>query len=168
MAKQETTAVLYARVSDRKQSEQDVSIPTQVEVATRRAEELGARVLRVFVDDAKSAWRENNRPAFEAAIDDWDAHLSKLCDFWSSVLLMTGRFKGSPMQAHAALPDIRKNHFARWLHLFETTVRELCPAPAADLFCARAEMIAQSLQLGIAVNRNELPPAIERAASRRR
>ncbi len=107
-------------------------------------------------------------PIFEAAIDDWDAHLAKLCDFWSSVLLMTGRFKGSPMQAHAALPDIRKSHFARWLHLFETTVRELCPKPAADLFCARAEMIAQSLQLGIAVSRNELPPAIERASSGRR
>ncbi len=69
MADKETTCVIYARVSDRKQSEQDVSIPTQIEIATRRAEELGARVLQVFTDDAKSAWRENNRPAFQTGID---------------------------------------------------------------------------------------------------
>lgn len=69
MAEKEVTSVNYARVSDRKQSEQDVSIPTQIEVGERRAAELGARVLRVFTDDAKSAWREKNRPAFEAAID---------------------------------------------------------------------------------------------------
>lgn len=69
MAEKEITAVVYARVSDRKQSEQDVSLPTQIEIGTRRAEELQARVLRVFTDDAKSAWRENNRPAFDAAVD---------------------------------------------------------------------------------------------------
>mgnify|MGYP001055999636 FL=1 len=69
MAEKEITSVNYARVSDRKQSEQDVSIPTQIEVGERRAAELGARVLRVFTDDAKSAWREKNRPAFDAAID---------------------------------------------------------------------------------------------------
>lgn len=69
MPEKEVTAVVYARVSDRKQSEQDVSLPTQIEIGTRRAEELQARVLRVFTDDAKSAWREKNRPAFDAAID---------------------------------------------------------------------------------------------------
>ena len=31
---------------------------------------------------------------------DWPVHLAKMFDFWSSVTLMTGRFKGSPMQAH--------------------------------------------------------------------
>jgi hemoglobin len=30
-------------------------------------------------------------PVFEAAVDDWDEHLAKLCDFWSSVMLTTGR-----------------------------------------------------------------------------
>lgn len=104
-------------------------------------------------------------PIFEAAVDDWDAHLAKLCDFWSSVLLMTGRFKGSPMQAHAALPDIHRSHFARWLTLFEATARQVCPPAAADLFCARAQMIAQSLQLGLAASRGELPPMRRRAPS---
>lgn len=98
-------------------------------------------------------------PIFEAAIGDgWDAHLAKLCDFWSSVMLMTGRFKGRPMPVHVAIPDIGPDHFARWLALFRETAAEVCPPPAAALFQARAEMIAESLQLGIAVSRGELPP----------
>ena len=37
-------------------------------------------------------------PIFNRVIDDWDHHLAKLCDFWSSVTLMSGRFKGAPME----------------------------------------------------------------------
>lgn len=66
-------------------------------------------------------------PVFEAAIEDWDEHLAKLCDFWSSVLLMTGRFKGSPMAAHARAPGVLDEHFALWLDLFERTARDVCP-----------------------------------------
>jgi hemoglobin len=98
-------------------------------------------------------------PIFETAIGDrWDAHLAKLCDFWSSVLLMTGRFRGAPMPAHIRLPGLSSEHFERWLGLWRDTVRALCPPEAAALFTARAEMIAQSLQLGIAAARGELPP----------
>lgn len=63
------TAIIYARVSDRKQSERDVSVPTQIEIGKRDAEKLGARVIKIFRDDARSAFKEANRPAFEAAID---------------------------------------------------------------------------------------------------
>jgi hemoglobin len=99
-------------------------------------------------------------PIFNRVIGDgWDEHLAKMCDFWSSVMLMSGRFKGSPMVAHIQVGDIRPTHFARWLHLFRQTVEELCPPEAAALFIARSEMIAQSLQLGIAASRGELPEA---------
>ena len=85
--------------------------------------------------------------------DHWPEHLAKMCDFWSSVLLMTGRFKGTPMAAHAALPAIRPQHFARWLGLFQKTVEEKCPPAAAALFMDKARTIARSLELGIAVAR---------------
>lgn len=96
-------------------------------------------------------------PIFEAAISDWDEHLAKLCDFWSSVTLMTGRFKGAPMPVHVRLPGLGEEHFARWLELWRQTAAEVCPPPAANLFVARAEMIAQSFQYGLAVARGELP-----------
>ena len=97
-------------------------------------------------------------PIFNDAIDDWDAHLAKLCDFWSSVLLMTGRFKGSPMAAHARRAHIRDAHFPLWLDLFASTAREKCPPAAAALFIEKSQMIGRSLQLGLAASRGELPP----------
>lgn len=97
-------------------------------------------------------------PIFNGAIEDWDTHLAKLCDFWSSVILMTGRFKGQPMAVHARLPGIEPEHFAIWLGLFGETAREMCPSEAAALFEAKAAMIGQSLQLGLEVSRGRLPP----------
>lgn len=95
-------------------------------------------------------------PIFNGAIDDWDAHLDKLCAFWSSVTLMSGRYKGTPMKVHADLAGISGDHFDRWLGLFRETARDVCPGPAAALFIDRAERIAQSLELGIAVHRGQM------------
>ncbi len=78
-------------------------------------------------------------PIFNAAIADWDTHLVKLCDFWSSVTLMTGRYKGTPMRVHAELPGISHEHFARWLALFQATALTTCPAEAAQLFIDRSQ-----------------------------
>ncbi len=97
-------------------------------------------------------------PIFNAAIADWDEHLAKLCDFWSSVLLMTGRFKGSPMAAHARNPDIADDHFPVWLDLFAATAYEVCPPAAAQMFVEKSRMIGRSLALGLAVSRGEIPP----------
>ncbi len=101
-------------------------------------------------------------PIFEAAIADWEAHLAKLCDFWSSVMLMTGRFKGSPMAVHARVMGIEAEHFGRWLALFGETARAICPPPAAALFEAKAAMIGQSLKLGLEVSQGRLPPVRQR------
>ena len=99
-------------------------------------------------------------PVFNRAILDWDAHLDKLCAFWSSVTLMTGRYKGTPMNAHAELPEITPAHFERWLALFQTTAIKTCPPDAAQVFVDRANRIADSLQLGIALHRGAsiVPP----------
>ncbi len=97
-------------------------------------------------------------PIFQRAITDWTPHLARMCDFWSSVMLMSGRYHGTPMQAHAAQPAIRSAHFQRWLALFGETAGEVCPLQAATLFIDRAQRIAESLEVGIAVHRGELPP----------
>lgn len=98
-------------------------------------------------------------PIFERVVNgDWDTHLSKMCDFWSSVLLMSGRFHGTPMVAHIKIGELEPRHFALWLKMFRDTVTATCPNDAADLFVTKAEMIAQSLQMGLAASRGELPP----------
>ena len=102
-------------------------------------------------------------PIFTARIADWEPHLSKMFDFWSSVTLMSGRYHGTPMPAHARIAEIGPAHFARWLELFAETAAQVCPPEAAALFVDRARRIAQSLQMGIAITRGEPPEAHSRA-----
>lgn len=94
-------------------------------------------------------------PVFAARISDWDPHLERMCAFWSSVMLMSGRYHGAPMPKHAVLP-IDAAHFDRWLELFRATARDICPPPAAERFIERAEMIARSLELGVATSQGVL------------
>ena len=89
-------------------------------------------------------------PIFARVIgEDWGPHLAKMCDFWSSVMLMNGRYKGNPMIAHLRLKMVQPEHFARWLELFHATALEECPPDIAAQFSARADNIAKSLQLGM-------------------
>ena len=88
-------------------------------------------------------------PVFAARITDWQAHLARMCEFWSSVALMSGRYHGQPMQKHLPLP-IHADHFDRWLAIFKETALEVCPPKAAAHFLERAQRIAESLELGIA------------------
>jgi len=124
-----------------------------------RAPGLDAGITEAIIHDLVHAFYAKVRddemlgPIFAAEIDDWPPHLDKMCKFWSSVVLMTGVYKGRPMPVHAKLPGIGREHFTRWLQLFRQTAAEVCDEPAASLFIDRAERIAQSLQLGIALHR---------------
>lgn len=105
-------------------------------------------------------------PIFAARITDWEPHLAKMCAFWSSVMLMTGRYHGRPMPAHAPLP-VGGKHFDHWLALFETTARDVCPPAAAERFIEKSRLIAQSLEMGIATSRGVMLAPGERLADRR-
>jgi len=99
-------------------------------------------------------------PIFERAIGaDWEPHLHKMFDFWSSVMLTSGRYKGQPMLVHMRLKAIRPEHFDRWLALFHETVDELCATPTADAFMTRALRIADSLRMGMFFNPAAVDPS---------
>lgn len=102
-------------------------------------------------------------PIFNGAIadDDWPAHLAIINDFWSSLLLGTGRYSGRPMPKHLELPGLGDAHFERWLSLFAETVEVLAPAEVAALFIDRAERIAHSFRLSLAFARGEDSVGIE-------
>lgn len=89
-------------------------------------------------------------PVFNGAITDWPEHLEKLSAFWSSVMLTSGRYKGNPMAAHLKhLETIRTPMFERWLELWRETARETLGEHGAAGVIAKAERIAESLQLGM-------------------
>lgn len=98
---------------------------------------------------AKIRSDESLGPIFNRIISDWEPHLEKMCDFWSSVMRMSGRYHGNPMAAHLRLKTVRPEHFQRWLALFAETARQLFEPDLAQAFIGRAENIARSLQLGM-------------------
>ena len=100
-------------------------------------------------------------PVFAERIADWEPHIQRMCEFWSSVALMSGRYHGQPMEKHVRLP-VDRRHFDRWLQLFEHTAREVCPPAAAAHFIERAQRIAQSLELGVAAGHGVLLSKSER------
>lgn len=100
-------------------------------------------------------------PVFEAAVENWPEHLSTLTDFWSSVMLTSGRYKGRPMEKHMRLP-IEPAMFDRWLVLWGETVGELFVPEAADQFRAKAARIGESLKAGLFFDPAAIDPALRR------
>jgi hemoglobin len=96
-------------------------------------------------------------PIFNTKVADWDDHLAKLCAFWSSVILRTGRYDGRPLRPHLMMP-LEGRHFDRWLDLFERTAGEVLPRQAALVFIDRARRIADSFEMSVGTQRGEIRP----------
>jgi hemoglobin len=91
-------------------------------------------------------------PVFNNAVQNWDAHVALLKDFWSTVLLTTGRYKGNPLLAHFPLP-IKEKYFARSLTFFAETAIEVMPAPQAAIVTRKADLIAMNMKRVLASRR---------------
>ena len=93
-------------------------------------------------------------PIFNAIVGDWPHHLATLKDFWSTVLLTTGRYKGDPMMTHLQLP-LDPDHFERWLTLFAETATEVLSPDHATIVIAKSQRIAQNFKAGIAFQQSK-------------
>lgn len=94
-------------------------------------------------------------PIFSEAVDDWDHHIERISEFWSSVILKTGRYDGRPMPPHIRL-GLKNEHFDRWLQLFEQTARDIFPPDGAIVFIDRARRIADSFEMAIATHSGQI------------
>ncbi|MEZ5947553.1 MAG: group III truncated hemoglobin [Hyphomonas sp.] len=64
--------------------------------------------------------------------------------------LGTKTYNGRPLPPHMRLPGLSEAHFTRWLTLFNATLDEIAPNPAAHMtFPERAARIAKSFQFMI-------------------
>jgi hemoglobin len=92
-------------------------------------------------------------PVFARAVGttdaDWAAHLTRLVDFWSSVVLRSGRYHGDPFGAHRRLPDLQPAMFDRWLSLFGEACAEVFEPDVAAALRGLADRIARSLRTGL-------------------
>jgi hemoglobin len=98
-------------------------------------------------------------PIFAERIGDWPHHLTRMKDFWASIMLESGRFSGNPMRKHIAIGELDEAHFARWQSLWDQTLDRIAPnAAVADRFGEAAQRIGESLLTGIKIDRGGLPP----------
>ena len=128
------TAVIYARVSDRKQVDEDVSLPSQVEECRKKAEALGAAVTRVFIDEGRTG-RHTDRPAFQDAIAFCELNSPAFFITWSTSRFARNRWDaalykrrlsavGTEMQ-YITLNVDRSNAGGRALEAFFEIIDEL-------------------------------------------
>lgn len=122
-------------------------------------EGLDEKLIRRVVDEFYARARRDDviGPVFNRVIPEpeWPAHLDKIADFWSSMLLGSGRYNGRPMPKHMAIPELSDLHFMRWLRLFRETVQQVCPPDIAALFVERSERIGNSFRMNIAMRRGD-------------
>jgi hemoglobin len=113
---------------------------------------LSEDAIRHLVDSFYAKIRADSQlgPIFERAIPgDWAPHLATMHDFWSSIMLTSGRYHGNPVAVHLSVEGIEPRLFGRWLTLFDETCRELFDDDIAGAFRAKAERIAESLKLAL-------------------
>jgi hemoglobin len=125
---------------------------TKIIAPAPRPAEMDRLSIRKLVDRFYSKVRADPAlgPIFERAIPgDWGPHLATMHDFWSSVMLTSGRYKGNPVAVHLRVEGIEPALFGRWLALFNEACSELLDETVAAAFRAKASRIAESLKLAL-------------------
>lgn len=108
--------------------------------------------IKILVDAFYARIRQDRElgPIFDRTIgtseEEWQLHLETMYRFWSSIMLASGRFHGSPMQKHQALPAFDLGLFERWLMLFEKTTNDLHTKEIALQYQLKSQNIAKNLR----------------------
>lgn len=164
----------FAPALQRRLHHEPESVPMNPQTAIKRTAVVDGQTVPETLDEAMIAnvvhqfYAKVRRdpligPIFNTTIPDegWPEHLATLCDFWSSLLLRSGRYEGRPLPPHLKIPGLDEAHFRRWLQLFRDTVQQLCPPEIVALFMDRAFRIAHSFRLAVAFNRGDDTMMIE-------
>jgi hemoglobin len=92
-------------------------------------------------------------PIFMKALgEDWEEHLLLLIDFWSSLMLTTGRYSGRPLQKHLALQGVKPDDFDIWLRLFEGAALDVTTPEITAAFMEKAGRVARSFKAAMFYN----------------
>jgi hemoglobin len=89
-------------------------------------------------------------PIFDQKLrGQWEPHLLRMVDFWSSLMLTTGRYSGRPLQKHLGLDMVRPEDFEIWLRLFKATALEVGGEAFAAAFMSKADRVAASFKMAM-------------------
>jgi len=57
--------------------------------------------------------------------EDWVDHISRLVDFWGTIFLEERLYNSDPYGPHFTIIGLEKEHFTRWMKLFNETADEI-------------------------------------------
>ena len=80
---------------------------------------------------------------------DWDHHMPRICNFWSSILLGTNTYKDNAMKKHLELSQISKiedHHVDRWMYLWVRSIDERFEGSIAEMAKDRASQIGELMK----------------------
>ena len=106
-----------------------------------------AEVVMRFYERARSD--ETLGPIFASHVSDWPEHEAKITRFWCNALLYERSYDGNPMQVHLDAGNVKPDHFAIWLPLFDRVLTDVLPLDAAPRWSALAHRIGQGLRFGL-------------------
>ncbi len=84
---------------------------------------------------------------------DWEKHLPLMYNFWENIIFHSGTYGGNPMHVHLDLHKksaMHKEHFDRWIKLFNETIDDLFEGEKTEQAKQRALSIATVMQIKIA------------------
>jgi hemoglobin len=87
----------------------------------------------------------------------WDTHIPVMIDFWETMLLEKGIYKGNTMRVHIELNKkfpLTGIHFARWKKLFFETLDEYFTGAKVAEAKKRVELMEALMQTKIAQSNN--------------
>ncbi|WP_312527961.1 group III truncated hemoglobin [Paracoccus sp. (in: a-proteobacteria)] len=105
------------------------------------------RVVAVFYQAVRR--HETLGPIFARHVDHWPTHEAKIAGFWRNAILRERGYDGNPMRVHIAAGDVKSEHFAPWLMLFDEALRRCLPPDVAQTWSALAHRIGGGLRMGV-------------------
>lgn len=89
-------------------------------------------------------------PVFNGRLEGrWKLHQENMVDFWSNVLLRTGRYFGNPLVKHRKVSTIERGHFDDWLVLFRETLDDIYTPEMVEVIHLAARRMAGGLTHGL-------------------
>ena len=112
-------------------------------------------LINTFYDKVKKD--ETIGPIFNQIIgDNWSHHLPVMYNFWNLVLFSAAGYTGNPVKKHVEMDKkiaLQKEHFDRWLQLWDETVDSLFTGEIADLAKNKASIMAHLINMKVDMSR---------------
>lgn len=96
-------------------------------------------------------------PIFDKIIgDNWGHHLPIMYNFWNMVLFSAPGYAGNPVRKHVEVDKripLEKEHFDRWLQLWNENIDKLFAGEYADMAKNKASLMANLIHMKVDMSR---------------